>query len=88
MRVPTRPSATVAFRDSITVTTKFSKLARPSIRAMKAGDVLQEHGIKVERLRNEDIRYSVAIMVDGERVHRVIGKESEGCHAPPSRSRY
>jgi hypothetical protein len=37
-----------------------------------------EHGIVFERLSNGDGRYTVNIMVDGSRVHRVIGKESDG----------
>jgi integrase len=31
-----------------------------------------------ERLRDGDIRYSIGIMIDGERIHRVIGRESDG----------
>jgi integrase len=37
-----------------------------------------EHGIKAERLANGDVRYSVNIQVDGQRIHRVVGRESEG----------
>jgi integrase len=37
-----------------------------------------EHGISVERQRNGDARYSINIMVDGRRIHRVVGRESEG----------
>jgi integrase len=40
---------------------------------------LHEHGIAAERQSNGDVRYSVNIMVDGQRMHRVIGRESEGC---------
>ena len=57
---------------------KFQKLTRSNIRKVKAGDKLQEHGIVFIRLLNGDGRYTVNIMVDGIRVHRVIGKESEG----------
>ena len=57
---------------------KFSRLDRPSIRRMKPGDRIREHGIIVECLRNRDIRYSVNVMVDGQRIHRVIGRESDG----------
>ncbi len=57
---------------------KFQKLTRTSIRKVKPGEKLQEHGISFERLTNGDGRYSVNIMVDGIRIHRVIGTESEG----------
>jgi integrase len=57
---------------------KFSTLTRTNARKLKAGEKLQEHGISFERLSNGDGRYSVNIMVDGQRIHRVIGKESDG----------
>jgi len=43
-----------------------------------AGEKITEHGITAERLQNGDLRYSVNIMVDGQRIHRVIGRESDG----------
>ncbi len=57
---------------------RFSRLTRPNIRALKPGEKITEHGITGERLKDGDVRYSVNIMVDGERVHRVIGRESDG----------
>ena len=57
---------------------RFSRLSRPSISALKPGERINEHGIIVERQRNGDVRYSVNIMVDGRRIHRVVGRESEG----------
>ncbi len=57
---------------------KYQKLTRTNIRKVQPGDKCQEHGITFERLGNGDGRYTVNIMVDGVRVHRVIGKESEG----------
>jgi integrase len=57
---------------------RFVRLDRPSIRRLKPGENLTEHGITAERLFNGDIRYTVNVMVDGLRIHRVIGKESEG----------
>lgn len=57
---------------------RFSKLTRPAVRAMAVGDRLNEHGVTAEKQCNSDIRYSVNIMVDGERIHRVVGRESEG----------
>ena len=57
---------------------KFSTLTRTNIRKLEAGASLNEHGIIFSRLVNGDGRYSVNVMVDGQRIHRVIGKESEG----------
>ena len=57
---------------------RFKKLDRPSIRRLQRGQKIAEHGITVERLADGDLRYSVNIMVDGQRVHRVIGRDSEG----------
>ncbi len=57
---------------------KFACLARPLIRALKPNEKITEHGITAERLANGDVRYTVAIMTDGERIHRVIGLESDG----------
>src|SRR5437764_15283027 len=57
---------------------RFSRLDRASIRQLGTGQAINEHGITVERLANGDLRYSVNIMVDGRRIHRVIGRESDG----------
>ncbi|OSM01796.1 tyrosine-type recombinase/integrase [Magnetofaba australis] len=57
---------------------KFVKLTRPNMRKLEPGKHLMEHGIRFERMASGDGRFTVNIMVDGERVHRVIGKESEG----------
>lgn len=57
---------------------KFQRLTRPAIRTLQPGKRLHEHGITAERQANGDVRYSVNIMVDGHRIHRVIGRESEG----------
>ena len=56
---------------------RFTKLDRPSIRRLKLGEKITEHGITAERLKDGDVRYSVNVMVDGERVHRVVGRESD-----------
>jgi integrase len=53
-------------------------LTRPSIRALKPGERITEHGITSEGLPDGDVRYSINIMVDGERIHRVLGRESDG----------
>jgi integrase len=56
----------------------FSKLTRPAMRKLGIGAKLMEHGIVFERLANGDGLLTVNIMVDGQRIHRVIGRESEG----------
>jgi integrase len=57
---------------------RFSRLDRPAIRKLEPGEKLAEHGITAERLANGDVLYSVGIMVDGKRIHRVVGRESDG----------
>ncbi len=57
---------------------RFTRLDRPSVRRLKPGDKIVEHGIAAERLKNGDICYSINIMVDGQRIHRVIGRASDG----------
>lgn len=57
---------------------KFVKLTRPAVRALPPGGKIAEHGIVAERQTNGDVRYSVNIMVDRQRIHRVVGRESEG----------
>ncbi len=57
---------------------RFRRLTRLAIRKLGAGEKIAEHGIEFERLPHGDGRYTVNVMVDGQRVHRVIGKESAG----------
>jgi integrase len=57
---------------------KFAKLTRPAIRALAPGGKIAEHGIVAERQANGDVRYSVNVMVDRQRIHRVVGRQSEG----------
>lgn len=57
---------------------KFTKLTRNNQRKLHNSETISEHGITFERLANGDGRYTVNIMVDGQRIHRVIGKESDG----------
>ena len=56
----------------------FIKLTRPAMRKIAVGEKLNEHGITFERETNNDGVFSVNIMVDGQRIHRVIGRESDG----------
>ncbi len=57
---------------------KFKKLTRPQMRRLNAGERIEEHGIVFTRLKSGDGRFAINVMVDGERIHRAIGKESEG----------
>ena len=56
----------------------FTKLTRPAMRKLSAGDKLNEHGITFVRQANSDGVFSVNVKVDGQRIHRVIGRESDG----------
>ena len=60
------------------MTKRFTRLDRASIRQLKVGEKSTEHGITAERLYDGDVRYTVAFMVDGQRIHRTIGRDSEG----------
>jgi integrase len=60
------------------MTLRFSRLDRTAIRRLKAGEKIAEHGIVAIRLPDGDLRWSVAVMVDGRRIHRVVGLDSEG----------
>ena len=57
---------------------RFTHLTRPAIRGLKPGEQICEHGITAKRLADGDIHYSVAVMVDRLRIHRVIGRDSDG----------
>ena len=56
----------------------FNKLTRPLMRALPQGQRITEHGVTFERLANGDGLFTVNIMVDRLRIHRSIGRESEG----------
>jgi hypothetical protein len=66
----------------------FTKLTRPAMRKLAAGDKLNEHGITFERQANSDGVFSVNVMVDGQRIHRVIGRESDGTTRTQGRGIY
>ena len=57
---------------------RFARLTRPAVRALAIGERIAEHGVVAERLKSGDVRYSVDVLCDGQRVHRVVGRESEG----------
>ena len=56
----------------------FDRLTRTNARKLEPGQSITEHGITLLRLPNGDGVYSVNVMVDGERIHRTLGRESEG----------
>jgi len=56
----------------------FSRLTRPIMRKLGQGKIINEHGITFKRQQNNDGLFTVNIMVDGQRIHRVIGRESDG----------
>jgi hypothetical protein len=56
----------------------FFKLTRAITRKLPKGQRITEHGITFERLTNGDGLFTVNIMVDRRRIHRTIGRESEG----------
>lgn len=57
---------------------RFTRLTRPAVKTLQSGEKIAEHGIVAEKLRTGDVRYTVNIMVDGQRIHRVVGRASEG----------
>ncbi|MDH4459331.1 MAG: tyrosine-type recombinase/integrase [Nevskia sp.] len=56
----------------------FTKLSRQALRKLTPGQSLTEHGITFQRLADGDGVFTVALMVNGQRIHRVIGRESDG----------
>src|SRR5208282_1787433 len=60
------------------MTRTFSKITRTRTRALQPGERLSEQGITFERLGNGDGLFSVNVMVDGQRIHRNLGRESNG----------
>ena len=56
---------------------RYTRLTRPNIRALKPGEKITEHGITALREPDGDVRDSVNIMVDRQRIHRVVGLESD-----------
>lgn len=60
------------------MSTKFQRLTRSEMRKLPPGWQISEHGIVFERLPNGDGRFSINVMVDRQRIHRVVGRESDG----------
>ncbi|MEP0068934.1 site-specific integrase [Pyruvatibacter sp.] len=57
---------------------QFSKLNRTKMRSMRAGEQITEHGITYTRLADGDGVFAVNVMVDRRRIHRSLGRESDG----------
>src|SRR5438046_2425053 len=60
------------------MTKKFSRMTSLALRQLKVGEKITEQGITFDRLGNSDGRFTINIMVDGQRIHRVVGCESDG----------
>jgi integrase len=60
------------------MTRSANAMNRNALRKLAPGQQVTQRGITFRRLPNGDGVYSVNIMVDGQRIHRVVGRESEG----------
>jgi integrase len=56
----------------------FTKLTRRAMRQLAPGEQINEHGIIFERLANGDGVFRINIMIERQRIHRVVGRESNG----------
>jgi integrase len=56
----------------------FIKLTRPHMRKLSVGMSISEHGVKFQRKADGDGVFTINVMVDGQRIHRVVGHESDG----------
>src|SRR5262249_17971912 len=56
----------------------FTIVTRQAMRNLAPGALLTENGITFQRLSNSDGLFTVNVMVDGQRIHRTIGRESDG----------
>lgn len=57
---------------------KYEIITREKMRNLKVGEYLIENCIVYKKLKNNDGVFSVNIRVDGERIRKTVGKESEG----------
>ncbi len=60
------------------MTRRAGRLTRDAVKRLTAGQKLAEGGITASRLADGDVRWTVNVMVAGRRIHRVIGRESDG----------
>lgn len=54
------------------------KLARPEIRRLASGAKINVRGITFEKSATGDGMFTLNIMVVGQRIHRAVGRESDG----------
>ncbi|MEI8378004.1 MAG: site-specific integrase [bacterium] len=57
---------------------KYTKLTLDKMKKLNPSEYIIEHGIVFTRLKNGDGRYEVHFRANGQRIHRVVGRESEG----------
>lgn len=57
---------------------RFAKLGRDAVKRLQPGQKINEGGITAERMTDGSVRWSINVMVSGRRVHRVVGRDSEG----------
>lgn len=57
---------------------KFAKLTKTNMRKLQPGYSIVENGIVYEKLLDGDGKFRIEMRIDGQRVKRVVGKESEG----------
>jgi integrase len=60
------------------MTIRYNRLTAAGQRSLAEDEEITEHGISFRRLANNDGVYTVNVMVDGRRVHRVVGRQSDG----------
>jgi integrase len=60
------------------VSRRFARLSRDAVKRLRDGQKINEGGVTAARLADGDVRWSVNVMVAGRRIHRVIGRESDG----------
>jgi integrase len=59
---------------------------RDAIHRLKPGESLTVEGVSIERLPDGDLRYRINAVVDGRRLHRVIGRQSGGVNYQQARA--
>lgn len=57
---------------------RYDRLTRDNVKKLSAGQRITEGGITAEALVDGSIRWSVNVMVSARRVHRVIGRSTDG----------
>lgn len=57
---------------------KYSKLTKANCAKLQQNEMIVENGIVYQKTKNNDGKFSINICVNGKRIHRVIGYESDG----------